>query len=92
MPYFVSLVASSRGGVEVLAGDEWERVSMLPWHHQRPVCARPRDAHGGKVFYVHGASGLVIRGVDVAVVENRHGTRVVMELRSTWSRRLRRPK
>ena len=26
--YFVSLVASSRGGVELLAGDEWERVSL----------------------------------------------------------------
>lgn len=26
--YFVSLVSSNRGGIEVLAGDEWERVSL----------------------------------------------------------------
>jgi len=52
--YFVSLVASSRGGIEVVAGDEWERVSLRgPFKTTNgPFALDLLPPSGGTTFYV----------------------------------------
>lgn len=53
-PYFVSLVGSSRGGIEVLAGDEWERVSVRgPFKTTNgPFSLDIAPPSGGRNFYL----------------------------------------
>lgn len=52
--YLVSLVASSRGGIELLAGDEWERVSLRgPFKTTNgPFALDLPPPSGGTTFYV----------------------------------------
>lgn len=52
--YFVSLVASSRGGIELVAGDEWERVSLRgPFKTTNgPFALDLLPPSGGTTFYV----------------------------------------
>lgn len=53
-PYVVSLVASSRGSIELLAGDEWERVSLRgPFNKNNgPFALDLAPPASGKSFYV----------------------------------------
>ena len=52
--YFVSLVASSRGGIELLSGDEWERVSLRgPYRTTNgPFALDIAPPSGGTSFYL----------------------------------------